>query len=160
MIRGLLITLTLALVLSGCGREEEIQELKDYVKTIQAFQPFNERVEATILRFDDPSQEVTLVDIEAARAMLDEYDAAVSAVPELDERTVRNIHDLYMRAFEDARTKARDETGDIRRQAHSVAIGLRNLRRDIEQRVHPSLIVLLSREKLEGDQYALSWPKK
>ncbi len=158
MVRGLLLTLTLAAGLTGCGREAEIAELKQYVKSIQKFHSFNERVERTILRFDDPSLAVTDVDIEAARAMLDEYAAAVNAIPELDDRTIRNIHDLYERAFESARLLARDETGDTRRQAHSVAIGLRNLRRDIEQRFYPSLIVLLAREKLEGGEYELSWP--
>ena len=113
----------------------------------------------TILRFDDPSVPVTDADIESARAMLDEYAAAVNAIPELDERTIRNTHDLYQRSFEDARRLARDETGDTRRQAHSVAIGLRNLRRDIEQRVYPSLVVLLAREQLEGGEFELSWPE-
>ena len=40
-----------------------------------------------------------------------------------------------------------------------MAIGLRNLRRDIEQRVYPSLIVLLAREQLEGGEFELSWPE-
>jgi hypothetical protein len=159
MVRGLLITLALAVGVTGCGREAEIAELKQYVKSIQEFHSFNERVERTILRFDDPSVPVTDADIEAARAMLDEYAAAVDAIPELDERTIRNTHDLYQRSFEDARRLARDETGDTRRQAHSVAIGLRNLRRDIEQRVYPSLIVLLAREQLEGGEYELAWPE-
>ncbi len=159
MVRGLLLTLTLAVGLTGCGREEEIAELKQYVKSIQEFQDFNERVERTILRFDDPSVPVTNADIEAARAMLDEYADAVNTIPALDERTIRNTHDLYQRAFEQARRLARDETGDTRRQAHSVAIGLRNLRRDIEQRVYPSLIVLLAREQLEGGEYELAWPE-
>ena len=103
MVRGLLTTLALAVGLTGCGREAEIAELKQYVKSIQEFQSFNERVERTILRFDDPSVPVTDADIEAARAMLDEYAAAVNAIPELDERTIRNTHDLYQRSFEDAR---------------------------------------------------------
>lgn len=159
MVRGLLLTLTLVVGLTGCGREAEIAELKQYVKSIQEFQDFNEHVERTILRFDDPSVPVTDADIEAARTMLDEYADAVNTIPALDERTIRNTHDLYQRAFEQARRLARDETGDTRRQAHSVAIGLRNLRRDIEQRVYPSLIVLLAREQLEGNEYELAWPE-
>lgn len=160
MNRGLIaLILTLALGLLACGREAEIAELKSYVKTVQKFEPFNERVERTILRLDDPSLAVTDADIATARAMLDEYAAAVGAVAELDERTIRNTHDLYVRSFESARVLARDETGDTRRQAQSVAIGLRNLRRDIEQRVYPSLVVLLAREKLEGGEYELAWPE-
>jgi hypothetical protein len=159
MLRGLLLTLTLAVGLSGCSREDEIAELKQYVKTIQEFDSFNQRVEKTILRFDDPTQEVTIVDINSARGMIDEYASAVGAIPELDASTIRNTHELYKRAFENARVLARDETGDTRRQAHSVAIGLRNLRRDIEQRVYPSLVVLLAREDLESEEFALSWPK-
>ena len=106
MVRGLLITLALAVGSTGCGREAEIAELKQYVKSIQEFHSFNERVERTILRFDDPSVPVTDADIMAAREMLDEYAAAVDAIPELDERTIRNTHDLYQRSFEDARRLA------------------------------------------------------
>ena len=159
MVRGLLITLALAVGVTGCGREAEIAELKQYVKSIQEFHSFNERVERTILRFDDPSVPVTDADIQAARAMLDEYAAAVNAIPELEDRIIRNTHDLYQRAFENARVLARDETGDTRRQAHSVAIGLRNLRRDIEQRFYPSVVVLLGRADLAGGEYELAWPE-
>lgn len=158
MIRGLLLTLTLAVGLTGCGREAEIAELKQYVTSIQEFQGFNERVERTILRFDDPSVPVTDADIQAARSMIDEYAEVVGALPELRESTIRNTHGVYVRAFDNARRLARDETGDTRRQAHSVAIGLRYLRRDIEGRVYPMIEVLLAREDLGTKEFELEWP--
>ena len=159
MLRSLL-PLTLALGLMGCGNEAQVAELTSYVREIQKLKPFNERVEQTIVRFDDPSSEVTDADIAAARLLLDEYAAAVEAVPYLYDATLRNTHGVYVRAFEDARRLARDETGDTRRQAHSVAIGMRNLRRDVEDRVYPSVDVLLARENLEGGEFELLWPER
>lgn len=163
MARGLLTLAALALLVggfgaSGCGKEEEASELKTYVQSIRPFDAFNRRVEDTIVRFDDPTQEITVDDILAARALLDEYAGVVSSVAQLDDRTLRNTHGVYVRAFEEAHRLARDETGDTKRQSHSVAIGLRKLRRDIEDRVYPSLDVLASRYKLEGAEFAFAWP--
>jgi hypothetical protein len=157
MVRTLLM-LALIVGVLGCGKAEETAELKRYVSDIRKFDSWNARVEATILRFDDPTQEINNSDIEAARNLLDEYEAVVAAVEQPEDRTLRNTHGVYVRAFEEARTLARDETGDTKRQSHSVAIGLRKLRRDIEDRVYPTLEVLLSRYKLAGDEFIFAWP--
>ena len=77
---------------------------------------------------------------------------------EPDDNTLRSTHELYLRTFKDARRLATDRTGDLRRQAHSVAIGFRNLRRDVADRLYPSLDVLLARRNLESEEYALTWP--
>ena len=91
--------------------------------------------------------------------LLEDYAAAVDGVGEPDENTLRHSHGLYKRSFVDARRLAQDRTGDLKRQGHSVAIGFRNLRRDIADRLYPSVEVLLDRKELdyEGD-YALKWP--
>lgn len=165
MARGLTTLAVLALLVgalgvSGCGKQEEAAELSAYVQAIRPFDAYNRRVEETIIRFDDPTQEIKQADILAARGLLDEYAAVVAAVPQPEDRTLRNTHGVYVRAFEEAHRLARDETGDTKRQSHSVAIGLRKLRRDIEDRVYPSLDVLASRYKLAGDEYVFAWPAK
>ncbi|MDP6108324.1 MAG: hypothetical protein QGI33_07820 [Candidatus Brocadiia bacterium] len=157
MLPGLLI-LGLVLCLAGCGDEAEIEELKAYVKTVQAFQHFNENVQRYITQFDDPSIPVIQADVDAARRLVDDYAAKVASLEEPYESALRHTHGLYARCFDDARLLARDETGDLRRQAYSVVIGLRNLRRDIGDRVYPSIEVLLARKGIghaEGDEYAL-----
>jgi len=143
----------------GCGKEEDKAELITYVLAIKKLDPFNQRVEVTIVRFDDPTQDITSADIEAARNLLSEYSTAVEAVEVPTEKQAKNTHGLYARSFAEAERLARDETGDMRRQAHSVAIGLRNLRRTVEDRVYPSLDVLLSRHKLDSEELTLAWPK-
>ncbi|MDA0334104.1 MAG: hypothetical protein O2782_02950 [bacterium] len=158
MVRGLLMLAVLVAAL-GCGKEEEAAELKTYVLAIKQLHPLCQRVEATIVRFDDPTQDITLADIQEARDLLTEYSRAVAAVTAPTEKQAKNTHGLYARSFEEAERLATDETGDMRRQAHSVAIGLRNLRRTVEDRVYPSLSVLLARHKLQGETYELSWPK-
>ena len=158
------LTLTLILGLWGCGEEERIQELLTYVKAIQKFDKYNERVERYILQFDDPSLEVTQNDLDSARSLLDEYAAAVDRVEEdlggLDDSTLRNTHGLYVRTFPEARVLAQIQEGDLKRQAQSIAIGFRHLRKVIEGRVYYSALgVLLSREGKEGGEYALDWPE-
>ena len=39
-----------------------------------------------------------------------------------------------------------------------MAIGLRSLRREVEDRVYPTLMLVESRLKMTGDEYKLSWP--
>lgn len=159
MLPGLL-CLALALGLSGCSDEPQVAELKAYARQIHGFRPFDERVEQTIARLDDPTWAVTDADIEAARTLLDEYAAAVAAVPDPDEAALRDTHGVYGRAVEEARRRARDGTGDTRHRAHAVAIALHDLRRDVEGRVYPSLDVLLARANLGGGGYELSWPAR
>ena len=157
MLPGLLI-LGLVLCLGGCSDETEIGELKAYVKNVQKFQHFNVDVQRYITQFDDPSIPVTQADVNAARKLVDDYAAAVRAMEEPYESALRHTHGLYARCFDDARTLARDETGDLRRQAYSCAIGLRNLRRDIGDRVYPSIEVLLARKSIghgAGDEYSM-----
>lgn len=159
MVRAILLLTTLALAL-GCGsKEEEAAELKAYVLQIKKFESYNERVEQTIVRFDDPTQDITREDILAARALLRDYAADVQAVTPPTETQAKNTHGLYARTFDDASQMANDETGDIRRQSQSVAIGMRNLRRAVEDRVYPSFGVLLARYELVGEDYELSWPQ-
>ena len=101
---------------------------------------------------------MTQADVNAARQLVDDYAAKVRSLEEPYESALRHTHGLYARCFDDARILARDETGDLRRQAYSCAIGLRNLRRDIGDRVYPSIEVLLARKGIghgEGDEYAL-----
>ena len=53
MVRGLLTLALLALTL-GCGSEQEAAELKEYVEAIKGLDSYSRRVQAEILRFDDP----------------------------------------------------------------------------------------------------------
>lgn len=162
-----LTAIALILGLWGCGEEARIQELLTYVKAIQKFDKYNEDVERYIVQFDDPSREVTQNHLDSARSLLDQYAALVSRLEEdlggLDDSMLRNTHGLYVRTFPESRDLARDETGiaegNLRRQAQSVAIGFRHLRRVIEERVYPTIDVLLTREGKEGGEYALIWPE-
>ena len=132
-----------ALSLWSCGNETTVEELKQYVKTIQQFHRYNVEVEDYIQALGDLSIEKSEADILAARKLLEDYAAAVSAVPDPDDNTLRSTHELYLRAFNDARRVATDRTGDLRRQAHSVKIGFSKLRTDIRGRFYPSVVVLL-----------------
>ena len=158
-----IVVLAVILGLWGCGNEAEVFELKTYVKTVQGFGDYNQRIEDYIAQFDDPSRQITQMDLDQSRQLVDEYAAAVADVPEPEENVLRNIHNLYVRSYADARRLARDqtgaETGDLKRQAHSIAIGMRNLRRVIEDRVYLSIDILLAREHIEGDEWKLSWPE-
>ncbi len=151
----------LVLGLWGCSDEGEIAELTGYVKAIQKFNQYNQKIEAYIIQFDDPSIQKMESEVNAARQLVDDYAAALAALEEPRESSgLRNIHKLYGRSFNDARRLARDLTGDLNRQAHSVVIGLRNLRRDIRGRVYPSIEVLLARKGFsyeKGSEYALPW---
>ena len=152
--------LALVLGLLGCSKEAEIEELKQYVKTIQQFQRYNVQIQEYIEKLGDPSIEKTEADVIAARRLLAEYDAAVAALPDLEVNTLRSTHELYLRAFKNAHRLAEDRTGDIKRQAHSVKIGFTNLRRDVGGRFYPSVEVLLAREDLDTEEYKLQWPER
>lgn len=158
MIRRIVALAVLA-ALFACGdAQDEVEELKTYVQHLRGLDDYNRQVEVLIKQFDDPTSEITPADIAAARKMLGEYATAVEAVPSPTSSMLRNTHNLYVRSFGDARRLASDETGDEKRQAHSVAIGLRRLRTAIEDRVFPALDVLLARERLDGEEYELGWP--
>jgi hypothetical protein len=158
MVRGIL-TLALLAVALGCGgREQEAAEMRQYVLELKKIEHYNEKVEQAIVRFDDPTIAVTMADIQAVRTLIDDYHKAVVAVVPPDESKPKSTHGIYIRAFDEAKRLAADETGDIGRQAHSVAIGLRTLRREIGDRAYPTLSLLLSNLNVTGDDVALSWP--
>ena len=159
------LTLTLILGVGGCSEKERIDELLTYLKAIKGFSQFTEGMERYINQFDDPSIEVTQNDLDTALALLEEFAVAVGRVEDqlggLDDATLRHTHGLYVRAFPEARDLARDETGikegNLKRQAQSIAIGFRRLRRVLEDRVYPSIELLLAREGREGGEYDLAW---
>ncbi len=158
MVRGLL-ALALLVGALGCGNEEEIAQLKHYSAEIHKLDQFNRRVQAEILRFDDPTQDITRADIQGAFDLLEEYQKAVAAVTAPDAATASNTHDLYVRSFDEAMGLASDEKGDTKRRTQSAAIGLRDLRRKLKDRVYPTFNLLMAREKLTGEQYELVWPE-
>ena len=153
------ITLTLIVGLWGCSEKERIDELLAYHKTVQKFSEFTEGIQRYITLFDDPSTQVTASDLDKALVLLDEFAAAVGKVEEelggLEDATLRHTHGLFVRAFPEARELANDKKaiaeGNMRRQAQSIAIGLRRLRRVLEDRVYPSIELLLAREGREGE---------
>ena len=157
MVRGLLTLALLALTL-GCGREQEAAELKEYVETIQGLDSYSRRVQAEILRFDDPTQKITNADIKAAFDLLTEYQSAVAAVTPPTTSTGGNTHELFVRSFDGAMGLASDEKGDTNRRRHSAAIGLRNLRKRLKDRVYPMFNLLMRRLKMTGEENELSWP--
>ena len=150
--------LAFALSLLGCSREAEIEELKQYVKTIQHFHQYNVQVQGYIEKLNEPTIEKTEEDIMAARKLLADYAAAVKAMADPEVNTLRSTHELYLRCFTDAQRVAEDRTGDLKRQAHSVKIGFTRLRGDVSDRFYPSVEVLLAREDLETEEYKLAWP--
>jgi hypothetical protein len=155
-----LVVCTLFLGLLGCGDQDEIAELTGYVKAIQKFNHYNQQVEGYIVQFDDPTFEKTKSRINAARQLIDDYAAAVNGIGDIEKSDLRNTHKLYSRSFDQAKILARDLTGDLNRQAHSVVIGLRQLRTIIRDRVYPSIEVLLARKKFsyeKGSEYGLPW---
>ena len=151
--------LAIALGAWGCGGEETVAELKQYVKTIQKLNHYNAEIERFIVQFGEPSIPVTEKDVNDARTLVDEYSAAIKSVPEADDSPLRNTHKLYKRSFDEAVRLARDLTGDLKRQGHSVKIGLVKLRSTIRDRVYPSIEVLLARKDLdyEKGEWALPW---
>ncbi|MBQ41016.1 MAG: hypothetical protein CME15_01035 [Gemmatimonadetes bacterium] len=159
------ITLTLIVGLWGCSEKERIDELLTYHKAVQKFSEFTEGIQRFIILFDDPSTQVTASDLDKALVLLDEFAAAVGKVEEelggLEDATLRHTHGLFVRAFPEARELANDkkaiEEGNLKRQAQSIAIGLRRLRRVLEDRVYPSIELLLAREGREGEGYDLMW---
>ena len=157
MVRGLLTLALLALTL-GCGREQEAAELKEYVETIQGLDSYSRRVQAEILRFDDPTQKITNADIKAAFDLLTEYQSAVAAVTSPTTSTGGNTHELFVRSFDEAMGLASDEKGNTNRRRHSAAIGLRNLRNKLKDRVYPMFNLLMRRLKMTGEENELSWP--
>ena len=157
MVRGLLTLALLALTL-GCGREQEAAELKKYVEAIQGLDSYSRRVQAEILRFDDPTQKITNADIKAAFDLLTEYQSAVAAVTPPTTSTGGNTHDLFVRSFDEAMGLASDEKGDTNRRRHLAAIGLRNLRKRLKDRVYPTFNLLMARLKMTGEGNELSWP--
>ena len=158
MARGLL-TLALLALISGCGKEQEATELKTYIATIKQLDSYSRRVQAEILRFDDPTQEITNADIVAAFDLLVEYQKAVADVTPPETSTGGNTHDLFVRSFDEAMGLASDEKGDTKRRAHSAAIGLRNLRKKLKDRVYPTFNLLMTRLKMTGEENELSWPE-
>ncbi len=157
MLRGLTV-LAMVLGLWACSEEAEKAELQTYVKAIQKFDTYNQRIQDYITNLDDPTYEVTEERIDEARRLLKDYAEVVAEVSEPDDNTLRFTHELYVRIFKDAQRLATDRTGDLKRQAHSVVIGFRNLRRDVADRVYDTLDVLLARRDLSTDEYALDWP--
>ena len=157
MARGLLILALLALTL-GCGKQEEAAELKKYITEIQGLDSYSVRVQAEILRFDDPTQETTNADILAAFDLLEEYQQAVAAVSPPTTATGGNTHELFVRSFDEAKGLASDEKGDTKRRSHSAAIGLRNLRKKLKDRVYPTFNLLMARLKMTGAENELAWP--
>ena len=165
MVRGLLTLALLALTL-GCGREQEAAELKKYVEAIQGLDSYSRRIQAEIQRFDDPTQEIIDADIEAALGLLTEYQSAVAAVAPPTTSTGGNTHELFVRCFDEAMFiwrpsstgLASDEKGDTNRRRHSAAIGLRNLRNKLKDRVYPMFNLLMRRLKMTGEENELSWP--
>ena len=157
MVRGLLTLALLALTL-GCGREQEAAELKEYVETIQGLDSYSRRVQAEILRFDDPTQKINNADIKAAFDLLTEYQSAVAAVTSPTTSTGGNTHELFVRSFDEAMGLASDEKGNTNRRRHSAAIGLRNLRNKLKDRVYPMFNLLMRRLKMTGEENELSWP--
>ncbi len=150
----------LALGLLSCGDEAQVEELKQYVKTIQKFHGYNVKVQKYIERLGDLSIEKTETDIVAARKLLAEYASAVEAVADPDDNTLRSTHELYLRSFTEAARVATDKTGDLKRQAHSVKIGFSKLRTSVGGRFYPSVVVLLARKDLDNDEYSLKWPER
>ena len=158
MVRQLVVCV-LFLGLIGCSEKDEVAELTKYVKSIKKFNHYNQSIEDYIAQFDDPTVEKTESRVEAARDLIDAYQREVNGIEDLEKSDLRNTHKLYRRSFDHARKLARDLTGDLDRQAHSLVIGLRNLRRDIRNRVYPSIEVLLDRKGFayETGEYALPW---
>ena len=150
----------LALGLLSCSDEAQVEELKQYVKTIQKFHHYNVQVQNYIETLGDLSIEKTEKDILAARKLLADYAAAVGTLPDPDDNTLRSTHELYLRSFAEAPRVATDKTGDLKRQAHSVKIGFSKLRTTIGGRFYPSVVVLLGRKDLESDEYMLEWPPR
>ena len=152
--------LVLAFGAWSCGGADSGEELQQYVKTIQQFNHYNAEVERFIIQFGEPSIPVTQDDVSTARQLVDDYTTAVRGVAEADDSALRNTHKLYSRAFDEATRLARDKTGDLKRQGHSVKIGLVKLRTTIRDRVYPSIEVLLARKGLDyekGSEWALPW---
>ncbi len=79
MLRGLVVSV-LVLGLWGCGDESEVAELTTYVKAIQKFHPYNDKVQFYLANLGDPAFDLKEQDVIDARQLLEDYAAAVDGV--------------------------------------------------------------------------------
>jgi hypothetical protein len=144
----------------GCGGgADEQQELKDYVQKLQGFADMNSQINSYVSLLNDPTNEVSAEDLIAARKLIDDYVAAMQAIPVTMEYTdLRRIHALYRDSkLADAKRLAADTNREIKRERGNVAIGIKHVTKMVSD-LYKNLDVLWLRQDIKTD-FPLKWPE-
>lgn len=133
----------------GCADRAEIGETAAYVARVKKLHHYNQEIQTRIDYFADLHLDAGEAEMESARTLIEDYAREVKLLGGPDDPALRRIHELYVRSLEEFLDPGNDR---------SVEPGLRQLRRNIRDLVHPGLRVLLARRNLDGGEYDLRWP--
>lgn len=133
----------------GCADRAEIGETAAYVARVKKLHHYNQEIQTRIDYFADLHLDAGEAEMESARTLIEDYAREVKLLGGPNDPALRRIHELYVRSLEEFLDPGNDR---------SVEPGLRQLRRNIRDLVHPGLRVLLARRNLDGGEYDLRWP--
>ena len=142
----------------GCADRAEIGETAAYVARVKKLHHYNQEVQIHIDSFGNLHLVAGEEEMESVRTLIEDYAEEVKSLGEPDDPALRRIHELYVRSFEEFLDPGNDRLEGSGQQCRAVAPGLRQLRRNIRDLVHPGLRVLLARRNLDGSEYDLRWP--
>lgn len=150
----------LALAFLGCGASEvEQKELKDYVAKLQGFEDMNRQINSYTTLLNDPANEVSATDLVAARKLIDDYIAAMQAIPlDMEYTDLRRIHNLYGGSkLVEAQKLAADTGREVDRERGNVVIGTKHVTKMVSE-LYRNLDVLWLRQDIQ-EPYTLKWPE-
>ena len=148
----------LIVALWSCEDRAEIAETAAYVARVKKFHHYNQEIQNRIDYFDNPHLGAVEEEMESVRTLIEDYARQVKSLGEPDDPALRRIHELYVRSLEEFLDPGNDRLEEPGQQCRAAASGLRQLRRNIRDLVHPGLRVLLARRNLDGSEYDLRWP--
>ncbi len=142
----------------GCADRAEIGETAAYVARVKKLHHYNQEIQTRIDYFADLHLDAGEAEMESVRTLIEDYAREVKLLGGPDDPALRRIHELYVRSLEEFLDPGKDRSEGPGQRRRAVAPGLRQLRRNIRDLVHPGLRVLLARRNLDGDEYDLRWP--
>ena len=145
-------------VLWGCADRAEIGETAAYVARVKKLHHYNQEIQTRIDYFGNLHLDAGEEEMESVRTLIEDYVREVKSLGEPDDPALRRIHELYVRCLEEFLDPGDHRSEGPGQQRRAAAPGLRQLRRNIRDLVHPGLRVLLARRNLDGSEYDLRWP--